>query len=247
MSGHSKWSQIKRQKGVTDNRRSAVFGKLSNAITIAARGGIDPEMNFQLRIAVDKARAANMPKDNIERAIDRAKGGAAGSLEEVIFEAYGPGGTAFLIETATDNRNRTIGAIRAELNHDEGKLAESGSVSYLFKKRGQIILETTEAEAAELAAIDAGAEDVESPSTSLGVNRVFIYTDPKELEQVRRKLAEASLESSEISFEYHPNVTVPITDQRLAERVIKLSEALDDLEDVTKVSSNFEVTTELLS
>lgn len=234
MSGHSKWSQIKHQKGAADAKRSAAFGKLAAAVTIAARGGADPAMNFQLRIAVDKAKAANMPKDNIDRAIDRATGAGAGGLEEILFEAYGPSGTAFLIETATDNRNRTISEIRAVLNKYDGKLAESGSVGYLFKKRGQIVLETADIEAAELAAIDAGAQDVEADGTT-----VFIYTDPKELEVVRRNLT--GLETSEVSFEYHPTSTVPVTDEKLAEKIIKLSEALEEIADVTKVSSNFDV------
>lgn len=244
MSGHSKWSTIKHQKGATDQKRGAIFSKLANAISVAARGGADPDMNFQLRLAMDRARAANMPKDNIERAIERATGAGAGALEEIVFEAYGPGGTAFLIETASDNRNRTVGDIRATLNKYDGKLAESGSVAYLFKKRGQIVLENVDAEAAELAAIDAGAEDVDGPSTQLGVNgvnQVFVYTDPKELEHVRRKLVTAGFSSEHVSFEFHPAATMPVTDAKLAEKIIKLATALDDLDDVTKVSSNFEL------
>ncbi|MDO8650219.1 MAG: YebC/PmpR family DNA-binding transcriptional regulator [Candidatus Berkelbacteria bacterium] len=236
MSGHSKWHSIKHQKGAADAKRGAVFSKLANAITVAARNGADPEMNFQLRLAVDRARAANMPKDNIERAIDKVKGGGASAMEEITFEAYGPGGTAFLIETATDNRNRSVGDIRAVLNKYDAKLAESGSVGYLFKKRGQIVLENVDPETAELAAIEAGAEDFETEDS-----RVFIYTDPKELEHVRRSLATAGFESNEVSFEFHPTTTVPITDDKLSERIIKLATALDDLDDVTKVSSNFEL------
>ena len=236
MSGHSKWSSIKHQKGAADAKRGAVFSKLSNAITVAARNGTDPEMNFQLRLAVDRARAANMPKDNIERAIDKVKGGGASAMEEITFEAYGPGGTAFLIATATDNRNRSVGDIRAVLNKYDAKLAESGSVGYLFKKRGQIVLENVDTETAELAAIEAGAEDFEIED-----GQVFIYTDPKELEHVRRNLVTAGFESNEVSFEFHPTTTVPITDEKLSERIIKLATALDDLDDVTKVSSNFEI------
>lgn len=241
MAGHSKWAQIKRQKGVADQRRGAVFAKLANAITVAARNGVDPEMNFQLRIAIDKAKAANMPKDNIERAIDRVKGSGGAALEEVVFEAYGPGGTAFLIETATDNRNRTVGEIRAALNKLDGKLAESGSVGYLFKKRGQIILENVNAEEAELAAIDAGAEDVEADG-----NSVFVYTDPKKLQKVRQNLEAAGLTSNEIGFEFHPISTIIVSDPKVAEKVIKLSEALDDIDDVTSVHSNVDISPELL-
>lgn len=236
MSGHSKWASIKRQKGVADAKRGATFAKLAKAITVAARNGVDPEMNFQLRIAVDKAKAANMPKDNIERAIDRVKGPGAAALEEVVFEGYGPGGTAFLIETATDNRNRTVGEIRAALNKNGGKLAESGSVGYLFKKRGQIILDNVNAEEAELAAIDAGAEDVEAEGVS-----VFVYTDPKELQAVRKNLETAGFASNEIGFEFHPLSTIPITDQGATEKVMRLSEMLDDIDDVTNVHSNVDI------
>lgn len=241
MAGHSKWAQIKRQKGVADQKRGAVFSKLANAITIAARNGTDPEMNFQLRIAIDKAKAANMPKDNIERAIDRVKGANAAAMEEIMFEAYGPGGTAFLIESATDNRNRTVGEIRAALNKHDGKLAESGSVGYLFNKRGQIILENVDIEAAELAAIDAGADDVETDGTT-----VFIYTNPKELEAVRQSLATAGFTSNEIGFVYQPLSTVPVADQKVAERVLRLSDMLEEIDDVTAVHSNVDIPSELL-
>src|SRR3989344_3673326 len=210
MSGHSKWSTIKHQKGAADQKRGVVFSKLVNAITIAARNGTDPELNFQLRLAIDRARVSNMPKDNIERAIEKAKGGGATAMEEILFEAYGPGGTAFLIETASDNRNRTVGDIRSTLNKFDGKLAESGSVAYLFTKRGQIVLEDVDAETAELSAIDAGAEDVEAEGKT-----VVVYTDPKDLENVRRNLSKSGFESSEVSFEFHPTTTVPITDEKL--------------------------------
>lgn len=241
MSGHSKWSQIKRQKGSNDQKRGAVFSKLANAITVAARGGTDPEMNFQLRLAIDRARENNMPKDNIERAIDRLKGADASLMEELVIEAYGPGGSAFLIETATDNRNRTISDVRVVLNKYDGKLAEAGSVGYLFKKRGQIVLENVETETAELAAIEAGAESFE-----IDDGKVFVYTDPKELEPVRRQLAQANFSSDSVSFEHHPTTTLLITDQKLAEKIIKLSVALEELEDVTKISSNFDIAEKLL-
>lgn len=235
MSGHSKWASIKRQKGAADQKRGAVFSKLAKAISVAARHGADPAMNFALRIAVDQAKAANMPKDNIERAIERASGKGEAALEETIFEAYGPGGTAFLIETATDNHNRTISEIRAVLNKLGGKMAETGSVGYLFKKLGVIVVETDDVEKVELAAIDAGAADVEQTD-----GQVLISTDPKELESVRRTLAEQGI-SGEASFEWQPLISVPITDQPMAEKVLKLADALDDLDDVTAVHSNFEL------
>lgn len=240
MSGHSKWSSIKHQKGAADQKRGAVFSKLASAVTLAAKHGHDPDMNFQLRLAIDKAKQANMPKDNIERAIERAMGTEGNNLEEIIFEAYGPGGTAYLIEAATDNHNRTVGDIRAVLNKFEGKLAESGSVLYLFKKRGEIVLEGFDAEETELAAIDAGAEDVEASG-----EKVFIYTDPKELELVRKTLAENGFSSDHVGFEFHPTMSIPIIDQKIADKVIKLATMLDDLDDVSKVSSNFDIPPEL--
>jgi YebC/PmpR family DNA-binding regulatory protein len=199
-------------------------------------------MNFQLRIAIDKAKAANMPKDNIQRAVDKATGaGGQATLDEVVYEAYGPGGTAFMIETASDNRNRTVGEIRATLNKFDGKLAETGSVAYLFKKRGVLVLEANDVEAAELAAIEAGAEDFEASD-----GHVLVFTDPKQLEAVRRSLAEQGLTANEASLEFHPLAAVPVTDVTLAKRVVTLSEALDELDDVVTISSNFDVDENLL-
>ncbi|MEK9167294.1 MAG: YebC/PmpR family DNA-binding transcriptional regulator [Patescibacteria group bacterium] len=242
MSGHSKWSSIKHQKGAADAKRGAVFSKLGNAITIAARGGADPETNFQLRIAIDKARAANMPKDNIERSIERGKGGAASGLEEITFEAYGPGGTAFLVEAATDNRNRTASEIRHTLGNHGAKLADSGSVAYLFERKGVMaLLANGQAEEIELMAIDAGADDVETDS-----ERVFIYTEPHDLERVRKALAEKGFSIEEYALSWEPKTTIPITDPKIAEQVIKLSHELDNLDDVTKVSSNFDIPENLL-
>ena len=241
MSGHSKWASIKHKKGATDAKRSAIFSKLAKGISVAARHGPDPEMNFQLRLAVDKAKAANMPKDNIERAIAKATGTEGAAMEEIMFEAYGPGGTAFLIEAATDNHNRTIGEIKAVLNRNNGKLAEAGSVGYLFKKRGQIVLETADLDAVELAAIDAGAEDVEAFE-----GKVYVYTDPKELEHVRKNLAAAGLESNDIGFEWHPTAMISITDKSMADKILKLSDLLDDLDDVTNIHSNVDIAPELV-
>lgn len=242
MAGHSKWAQIKRQKGVADQRRGAAFSKLANTITIAAKNGADPEMNFQLRIAIDKAKAANMPKDNIQRAIDKAIGsGGQAALEGVVYEAYGPGGTAYMIETASDNRNRTVGEIRATLNKFDGKLAETGSVAYLFRKRGVIVVETTDIENAELAAIDAGAEDTEA-----GKDALIVYTDPKELESVRQNLVTAGFSPNDVALEFNPSTTVSVTDPTIAKKVVALSETLDELDDVVTVSSNFDIDENLL-
>ncbi|MBI4948034.1 YebC/PmpR family DNA-binding transcriptional regulator [Candidatus Berkelbacteria bacterium] len=241
MAGHSKWAQIKRQKGAADIKRGATFSKLSNAITLAARNGTDPDMNFQLRIAIDRAKAANMPKDNIDRAIDRVKN-SANALEEILFEAYGPAGTAYLIECATDNRNRTIGEIRATLNKLGGKLAESGSVGYLFKQVGQITIDTENPEEIELEAIDEGATDVD-----VSGNTVFVYTEAKELEQVRKQLLEKNIPLGEVTLEWISLSSIPITEKSTAQKVIKLTDALDELDDVTKVHPNFEINQDLLS
>ena len=239
MSGHSKWSKIKRQKGATDQKRGVLFSKASKAITIAAKNGTDPSMNFQLRIAVDKAKQANMPKDNIERAINKAEG--AEKMEEITYEAYGPGGTAFLIEATTDNKNRAVTEIKTTLTRNGGKLAQSGSVSYLFKRVGQIVVDTENYDEVELAAIDAGAEDIEE-----GDKQIFIYTDPKKLEEVRKNLEIDGYNSTDVGLEWHSTSSVGITDKNLAEKIINFSELLEDLDDVTKVSGNFEIPDNLL-
>ena len=239
MAGHNKWSKIKRQKGAADQKRGALFSKLSKAITIAAKNGVDPAMNFQLRIAVDKAKQANMPKENIDRAIDKAKTGDA--LEEIMYEAYGPAGTAFLIEVATDNKNRAVTEIKTVLTRNGGKLADSGSVAYLFKQVGQIVIDTENYDEVELAAIDAGAEDTEH-----GDKHVYIYTDPKKLEEVRKELEKAGYESNDIGLEWHPNASIEITDKEKAEKVINFSELLEDLDDVSRVSGNFIIDDKLI-
>src|SRR5919201_709653 len=166
MSGHSKWSTIKRQKGAADIKRGIVFTKMTREIMLAAReGGASPEANFRLRLAIDRARAVNMPRDNIQRAIDRATGGGEGAqLESVVYEGYAPGGVSVMVEAATDNRNRTASEIRATFTRHNAKLGESGSVQWIFEQKGIIEIDTKgkSADAVELAAIDAGAEDVES-------------------------------------------------------------------------------------
>lgn len=237
MSGHSKWASIKRAKGVTDQKRGVTFSKLANLITLAARNGADPSMNFQLRMAIDQAKAANLPNDNIKRAIDRASGVGANAIENILFEAYGPDGIAFLIESATDNRNRATGDIRAILNKMGGKLAESGAVSYLFKHRGLLIYATPEdkVEELELAAIEAGAEDINQDN-----GKVLVYTNPKELDQVRKNLADQGYTSEEMELTWEPTSTIQVENDK-GEKLIKLSEMLEDLDDVNRVSSNFDI------
>lgn len=242
MSGHSKWSQIKRQKGAADQKRGVVFSKMARLITVAARHGADPESNFQLRIIIDKARAANMPKDNIDRALARAVGGSEGNqIEEALFEAYGPSGSAFMIEAATDNHNRTIGEVRAALNKLGGKLADPGSVSYLFARRGLLVLPLQEKnqEELELIAIEVGAKDIDATDEG-----VLVISELNELEAVRKKLLDRGVAVSEASLEWEPISPTLIADNEVAGKVARLTEALEELDDVMRVTSNCQATEE---
>src|SRR5256886_12207419 len=187
MSGHSKWSQIKRQKGANDVKRGAIFTKMTREIMLAAReGGGDPEGNFRLRLAMDRARAVNVPIANIQRAIDRATGGVEGAqVESIVYEGYGPGGVSIMVEAATDSRNRTAAEVRAAFTRHNGKLGESGSVQWLFEQKGVIEIDAKgkDADEIELQAIDAGAEDVEHDG-----DLVTVYTPPNRFEAVRKAL-----------------------------------------------------------
>ena len=245
MSGHSKWSQIKRQKGVADARRGQLFTKLGREISVAARQGRgDSETNPRLRLAIERARDANMPKDNIERAIKRATGeGGAAELQEVVYEGYGPGGTAILVEALTDNRNRTVSDIRSVFSQAGGSLGGAGSVAWLFESRGLITLDTSGADPEELAlrAIDTGAEDVKVDAGS-----VEVYTRPEALAEVRRQLAEAEAPVASAEVTMVPKTTVAL-DTRQAEQVLRLLDRLDELDDVQRVSSNAEFPDEVLA
>jgi YebC/PmpR family DNA-binding regulatory protein len=239
MSGHSKWSTIKRQKGAADAKRGQTFTKLANAISIAARSGGDPEMNFKLRLTIDKARQANMPKDNIERAIKRGTGELGGErIEDVLYEAYGPGGIALLIEAATDNRNRASSSIRAILNKYDGKLAESGAVAFQFKQRGIVTVNLADKslEEAEMIVIDSGAEDYEAQD-----NTLLVYTDPKETEKVRQSLIAGGLDVADTSLSWEPTAMIEISDPKKASSLLKMMDALEELDDVGSVSGNFDI------
>lgn len=188
MSGHSKWAQIKRQKGVADKKKGQIFSKLSREISVAAKAGSDPASNFKLRLALDRARDLGVPKDVVERAVKRGSGtGQEGTLEDVVYEGYGPFGTAFLIEAATDNKNRTVNNIKHIFTKHGGNLGAGGSVAWQFITRGQILVERGDADMAdlELAAIDAGAEDVRESPEGLEV-----YTTPLDLAAVKKKIEE---------------------------------------------------------
>ncbi len=231
MSGHSKWSTIKRQKGANDAKRGAVFTRLGNMIAIAARSGTDPEMNATLAMAIEKARAANMPQSNIQRAIDRIKDKDASQLQEVMYEGYGPGGVAILVECATDNINRTYPEVKNAFNKHGGSIAEKGSVAFQFSRKGLIRVAAT-GEEALLAVLDAGAEDAAEEEGEL-----IVYTDPKELARVREAIKAAGLEVTESELSYEPNTAVEIDDEASG-KVMRLMEALEDLDDVTNTYTN---------
>ncbi len=245
MSGHSKWSQIKRQKGATDVKRGQLFTKLGRELTIAARqGGADPEANPRLRLAMEHAREANMPKDTMERAMKRgAGGGDAAALEEIVYEGYGPGGAAILVEALTDNRNRTVSEVRNTFARAGGNLGESGSVAWLFETRGLITLDTNGADPDEVAlrAIDSGADDVKVDGGA-----VEVYTRPDQLSVVRRALEDAQLPVASAEVAQAPKTTVPL-DARQAAQVLRLLDKLDELDDVQRVATNADFPEEALA
>lgn len=238
MSGHSKWSTIKRQKGAADAKRSASFTKLAATITIAAReGGGDPGGNIRLRLVIDKARGANMPKNNIDRAIKRGTGELAGAvIESLVYEAYVPGGVAIMIECNTDNKNRTVAEIKAILNKYNGKMAESGSVSYLFAQRGVMTVGGKSIDKLEEEAIESGADDYEVIEDSL-----IVYTQPKDTMSVAKSLESAGLMVSDIELRMEPLSVIMISDDKTAQTLMTIVEKLEDLDDVATVSANFDI------
>ncbi len=244
MSGHSKWAQIKRQKGVNDAKRGQMFTKIGRELTIAVRaGGPDPDSNFRLRLAMQKARQINMPMDNIKRAIERAAGGGEGAnIEETTYEGYGPGGVAFLIEVATDSRNRAAAEIRSVFTKAGGNLGESGSVAWLFEPRGIVAVEPGAADPDEiaLAAIDAGAEDVKTEDGT-----VEIYTQPASLDPVRRGLEQLKLNVTSAEGSMVAKASLSL-EEKDALQLLKLVDRLEDLDDVQKVYTNVEFADEIL-
>lgn len=239
MAGHNKWSKIKRDKGVNDAKRGAVFTKIGNMIAIAAKQGTDPTMNPSLALAIEKARAANMPKDNIQRSIDRAADKNAAALEEITYEGYGPGGVGIIIETATDNKNRTYPEVRTALTKNGGSIADAGSVMFQFTRKG-VIRVAAAGEDALLTVLDAGAEDAIEED-----NGLTVYTDQKDLAKVRTAIVDAGLTVEEAELQYVANNMVPIDDAEVARKVLKVLDALDDLDDVTNVHTNADITVEI--
>ena len=246
MSGHSKWSTIKRKKGAADAKRGALFGKLSRAITVAAReGGGDPEMNAALGLAIQRAKDANMPNDNIDRSIAKGTGSDADgeAYERVTYEGYAPGGVAVLVDVLTDNRNRTASDVRYLFSKNGGKLGTNGSVSYLFDRRGVIMVTAQSAGEDELmeAALDAGAEDV-----ALDGEHFRVTSDPSDFMTVRQGLEDAGVEyeSAEVSME--PQNTIDL-DVSTAKQTLRLIEALEENDDVQEVYSNFDISEEVMA
>lgn len=281
MSGHSKWHSIKHKKGAEDAKRGKIFTKHAKLIAIAARGGGDPDMNPSLRMAIENARAENMPRDAIDRAIKKGTGESKDGvqMEEIIYEGYGPGGVALFIETLTDNRNRTVTALKLNLSKNGGTLGAAGSVAYMFKKRGLILVPATlvpvsgtrgsrvpdskvaasdvqaqisgkNAEEIELAAIDAGAEDVKVMSDigdsangqgEHSPDMVQIYTDPHDLMKIKSQLESGGMKIESASLTYIPQTEVTISDENVARQIIELINIIEEDDDVTQVYSNFDI------
>ena len=274
MSGHSKWHSIKHKKGAEDAKRGKIFTKHAKLIAIAARGGGDPAMNPTLRVAIENARAENMPYDNIERAIKKGTGESKDSvqMEEIFYEGFGPGGVALYIEALTDNKNRTFGNLKVVMAKHGGNLGAAGSVGYLFKKRGLILVpsdgqnkeEASERrghagtvspgshgsqnersgamELIELAAIDAGAEDVQASEEI-----VEVYTDPGDLMKVKAALEAAKITVKSASLMFVPQTTVAVNDMEAAKKLLDLINLIEEDEDVSTVYSNFEMSDEMIS
>lgn len=236
MSGHSKWSTIKREKGAKDAKRGAVFTRIGNQIAIAARSGTDPAMNSALALAIEKAKAANMPNANIQRAIDRVNDKNAAALEEVMYEGYGPGGVAIIVEATTDNKNRTYPEIRHALSKNGGNIAEPGSVAFQFTRRG-VVRVALEGDPDEmlLAVLDSGAEDA-----SVEDGEIVVYTGMKELHAVRASLQAAGMRVIDAELNFVAGTPIVIDDDETARKLLKLLDALDELDDVSNVSSNAE-------
>jgi len=238
MCGHNKWSQIKRQKGINDSKRSKAFAKLSKLITLAARSGGDPEMNPTLKLAIEKAKQVNMPADNINKAIKKGTGDLAGeSIEEVLYEAYGPEGTPLIIEATTDNNNRTVSEVKHILSKNGGRLGESGSVKWMFDRFGYVEItrdEKTDIDAVEMTAIEAGAEDVNVLEPV-----IVIYTKPENLYNMKNEIEKSGSEIFESGFEWKAKEKMKVGGE-LASKIEALFEALDEQEDVNEVYSNLE-------
>jgi len=245
MSGHSKWATIKRKKGAADQKRGQAFSKIVRMITIAAKNGPDPDTNFRLRLAIDKAKEVNMPALNIDRAIKGASKEGA-NLEEIVYEAYGPFGVAVLIQSVIDNKNRAASQIKSTLSDHGGSLGGSGSVSWMFEQKGLITIETkdmkqTKKEEFELNAIDLGVEDIKQEDSLLE-----IYTAPHDIHKIAKALKDKGYIIESESLEMKPKNIVKIDDSDKASKILKLMDELEDLEDTDQVYSNFDIPADII-
>lgn len=241
MSGHSKWATIKRQKAANDAKRGALFTKLGNQIAVAARGGSDPATNSALAMVVDKAKKAGMPSANIDRSIARVLDKSAAQLEEVMYEGYGPGGVAILVECATDNRNRTLPEVRSAFNKHGGNMAEPGSVAFNFSRKGVVRVKGI-SDDITLAAIEAGAEDVYEEKET---DETVIHTAAGDLAKVRDALKAGGLEVTDAELSYEPNNTIEISDRDTARKIMNLMDALEEIDDVANTHTNFDIAEDL--
>jgi len=241
VSGHSKWHSIKHKKGAADAKRGKIFTKLGNEIAVAAREGADPATNFKLRLAVAKAKSANMPSANIDRSIARGSGtGDGAALEELSYEGYGPSGVAIMAKALSDNRNRTGADVKSTFAKYGGNLGAPGSVGYMFEQKGVIVCSpSSNKDDVVLAAIDAGAQDVDDTG-----DQVVVYTSPNELENIREKLGEY-VESADV--EMSPSQTITVDDTKKAQSLMRLIEALDDLDDVVSVTANYDISEDIMN
>ncbi len=243
MGGHSHWATTKRHKAAVDAKRGKLFTRIIRELTIAARSGGDPDMNPRLRLAVSKAKDANMPADTMKKAIQRGTGELPGvTYEEFTLEGYGPGGTAVLLEITSDNRNRTVAEIRSLLTKNSGNMAEAGAVSWQFQKKGLLLIDKDKIEEDQLLslALDAGAEDVKVVEKSFEVT-----TAPTDFEAVKKALGDANIEMSFAEVTYVAQNQVKL-DEKAAEQMLKLMEILDDQDDVQKVHANFDISDEIM-
>ncbi len=243
MAGHSKFKNIQHRKGAQDKKRAKIFTRLIKELSVAARSSTDPASNPRLRSALAAARAANMPKDNIERVLKRAEGGEGDAYEEIRYEGYGPGGVAFIVEAMTDNRNRTASEVRSAFSKFGGSLAETGAVSFMFDKVGQIIypIETADAEAMFDAALEAGADNVESEYDSH-----IITTSPEDFNAVRENIEQQFLAPEEAGLIWQPQNSISVEEAN-ALTLLKLFDALDENDDVQNVFANFEISDEIMT
>lgn len=245
MSGHSKWAQIKRKKGVADQRRGQAFSKIARMITLAAKTGTDPETNYRLRLALEKAKEVNMPGSTIEKAIKGASKEGT-QLEEVMYEAYGPFGVALLIQVVTDNKNRASSQVKSALTKLSGSMGGAGSVSWIFQQKGLITIDVSNMESAkkdelELKVIDLGAEDIKEEDSILE-----IYTAPKEAHRISEELKKQGFKIESVDLEMRPKNTIKIEDSAKADKILKLMDELENLEDVDQVYANFDIPNSLM-